>query len=215
MLVSVANPPPLYDPQTNATPSTNDRRVAKADLLRREMSWSSDDALTPAPRTYACGRDFYYDDESDVETPVARHVPPGSSARVARQNGRTGRDAGLTGSQAQRDVGVDGNGNRVRARGTVTRRPAPLRTVVTCPRVRCCARKATKRALVLRFRNRSNSRSRRIYVPRKSTSTSPRLRESGVVTWTRDRGRVPRASRPRWSGSPKALNLVIHSATYV
>ena len=117
MLVSVANPPPLYDPQTNATPSTNDRRVAKADLLRREMSWSSDDALTPAPRTYACGRDFYYDDESDVETPVARHVPPGSSARVARQNGRTGRDAGLTGSQAQRDVGVDGNGNRVRARG--------------------------------------------------------------------------------------------------
>ena len=32
------------------------------------MDWSSDDALTPAPKTYA--RDFYYD--SDDDSPAAK-----------------------------------------------------------------------------------------------------------------------------------------------
>ena len=47
------------------TPATMDRKVAKADMLRRDMAWSSDDELTPPPR-YA--QDYYYD--SDDATPA-------------------------------------------------------------------------------------------------------------------------------------------------
>ena len=51
------------------TPGTADRRVAKADMLRRDMHWgSSDDELTPPARTDA--RDYYYDSAED--TPAAR-----------------------------------------------------------------------------------------------------------------------------------------------
>ena len=39
--------------------------MAKAEMLRRDMDWSSDDALTPAPKTYA--RDFYYDSDEEAK----------------------------------------------------------------------------------------------------------------------------------------------------
>ena len=65
-------PFPPFPDQTGATPTTADRRVAKAEMLRRDMDWSSDDALTPAPKTYA--RDFYYD--SDDDSPAPKATPP-------------------------------------------------------------------------------------------------------------------------------------------
>lgn len=52
------------------------------------MDWSSDDALTPAPKTYA--RDFYYDD-SDNDSPASEATPaawPASAARRAARDGR-------------------------------------------------------------------------------------------------------------------------------
>ena len=52
------------------------------------MDWSSDDALTPAPKTYA--RDFYYDD-SDNDSPALKATPPARPAAAARRAPRDGR----------------------------------------------------------------------------------------------------------------------------
>ena len=52
------------------------------------MDWSSDDALTPAPKTYA--RDFYYDD-SDNDSPTLKATPPARPAAAARRAPRDGR----------------------------------------------------------------------------------------------------------------------------
>ena len=52
------------------------------------MDWSSDDALTPAPKTYA--RDFYYDD-SDNDSPAPKATPPARPAAAARRAPRDGR----------------------------------------------------------------------------------------------------------------------------
>ena len=96
----ITNLPPRFPhpTQNNATPTTADRRVAKAEMLRREMDWSSDDALTPAPKTYA--RDFYYDD-SDGESPVNARKPVPASIRGGVSVRRTGRDnAGLNRGEA-------------------------------------------------------------------------------------------------------------------
>jgi TPR repeat protein len=57
-------------------------------MLRRDMDWSSDDALTPAPKTYA--RDFYYDD-SDNDSPALKATPPARPAAAARRAPRDGR----------------------------------------------------------------------------------------------------------------------------
>lgn len=53
------------------------------------MDWSSDDALTPAPKTYA--RDFYYD--SDEDSPAAKATPPARPSVAARRAARDGRAA--------------------------------------------------------------------------------------------------------------------------
>ena len=53
------------------------------------MDWSSDDALTPAPKTYA--RDFYYD--SDDDSPAAKATPPARPSAAARRAARDGRAA--------------------------------------------------------------------------------------------------------------------------
>jgi TPR repeat protein len=58
-------------------------------MLRRDMDWSSDDALTPAPKTYA--RDFYYD--SDDDSPAAKATPPARPSVAARRAARDGRAA--------------------------------------------------------------------------------------------------------------------------
>ena len=53
------------------------------------MDWSSDDALTPAPKTYA--RDFYYD--SDDDSPAAKATPPARPSVATRRAARDGRAA--------------------------------------------------------------------------------------------------------------------------
>ena len=60
------------------------------------MDWSSDDALTPAPKTYA--RDFYYDD-SDDDSPAAKATPAARPASAA-QNRRAARDGRAVGSSS-------------------------------------------------------------------------------------------------------------------
>ena len=89
---SAHTPFPPFPDQTGATPTTADRRVAKAEMLRRDMDWSSDDALTPAPKTYA--RDFYYD--SDDDSPAPKATPPARPSAAARRAARDGRAAALT-----------------------------------------------------------------------------------------------------------------------
>jgi len=74
------------------TPATMDRKVAKADMLRRDMAWSSDDELTPPPR-YA--QDYYYDSDDATpartpagarrpETPASRRKGGGAAPSLAR-----------------------------------------------------------------------------------------------------------------------------------